>query len=69
MISLQTIEKRENQKRINIIPKPKKLTPEEEEDILLKQITDDIKSKGSRTLSPEEQREELLNRFKARDKS
>ena len=58
-------EKRESE-RINIIPKekhppilkPKKLSPEEEEDILLKQITDDIKSKGSRTLSPEEQRNE-----------
>jgi len=66
-------EKRESE-RINIIPKekhppilkPKKLSPEEEEDILLKQITDDIKSKGSRTLSPEEQRKELLNRFNQR---
>ena len=67
--------KRESE-RINIIPKeksppplkPKKLSPEEEEDILLKQITDDIKSKGSRTLSPEEQRKELLNRFNQRPK-
>jgi hypothetical protein len=77
-------EKRESE-RINIVPKEKKpLSPkeDEEEDVLLKQITDDIKSRSrivipkEKSLPPEEDgpaedadkktREELLSRFKAR---
>jgi hypothetical protein len=77
-------EKRESE-RINIVAKEKKpLFPkeDEEEDVLLKQITDDIKSR-SRIVIPKEKslppgedrpaedadkitREELLSRFKAR---
>jgi hypothetical protein len=77
-------EKRESE-RINIVPKEKKpLSPkeDEEQDVLLKQITDDIKSRSrvvipkEKSLPPEEDgsggdadkktREELLIRFKAR---